>query len=260
MITAAVQRWRTRCDSYRPAGEVFVPHSFDVAPITSDRIARAFIECHHYSSTYPAARFRFGLFERDRLTGVAVFSVPMTAAVFDPLPRDASVELGRFVLLDEVKANGESWFLARCFELLRREAIAGIVSFSDPEPRTDATGRIIFRGHIGTIYQATNAVYVGRGRARVHWLFPDGTVLNPRTLQKIRAKERGWRYAVNQIIEHGANPPDRDDLRHWLAAELPRVTRPLRHGGNHKYLFALNRAARRVLPVGNPYPKFRMAA
>ena len=32
-----------------------------------------------------------------------------------------AVELGRFVFLDQVGFNGESWLLARCFELLRRD-------------------------------------------------------------------------------------------------------------------------------------------
>jgi hypothetical protein len=34
----------------------------------------------------------------------------------------AGVDLGRFVLLDQVEANGESWFLGRAFELLAQQA------------------------------------------------------------------------------------------------------------------------------------------
>ena len=40
-----------------------------------------------------------------------------------------TVELGRFVLLDSVAGNGETWFLARSFEILRKHAIVGVVSF-----------------------------------------------------------------------------------------------------------------------------------
>jgi hypothetical protein len=33
------------------------------------------------------------------------------------------------------------------------------------------------------------------------------------------------------------------------------LTRPLRHHGNHRYLFGLSRAARRTLPGSLAYPK-----
>src|ERR671937_3248818 len=78
---------------------------------------------HHYAGSYPAARWRFGLFRRSVLQGVAVFSHPchdrVLTAVFPGRATD-SVELGRFILLDGVPGNGESWFLGRCFAHLRR--------------------------------------------------------------------------------------------------------------------------------------------
>ena len=80
---------------------------------------------HHYSLSYPSARVRFGLFTRGCLVGVAVFSHPCNDRVLTsvfPLSPLESVELGRFVLLDSVPANGESWFLARTFECLARTA------------------------------------------------------------------------------------------------------------------------------------------
>lgn len=42
---------------------------------------------------------------------------------------------------------------------------------------TNVVGALVFGGHIGTISQAHNAVYLGRGTARTHRLLPDGTVL-----------------------------------------------------------------------------------
>ena len=100
--------------------------------------------------------------------GIAVFSTPARAEVTTNWMRGEPtehVELGRFVLLDHVRANAESWMIARCFDWLRREGITGVVSFSDPAPRV-VEGRRVFGGHIGTIYQASNAVYAGRSRAR----------------------------------------------------------------------------------------------
>ena len=61
------------------------------------------------------------------------------------------------MLAESVPANGESWFLARCWELATRQGKHGVVSFSDPVPRRTAVGTLVFPGHIGTIYQACNA-------------------------------------------------------------------------------------------------------
>lgn len=259
MMTDSCQRWRERRDSYRPAGELFEPRLFGVAAMASDNTARAFVEAHHYSGSYPAARRRFGLFERGELVGVAVFSVPMRAEVLRPWSMSDGLELGRFVLLDGVRANGETWFLARCLDALRAEGFAGVVSLSDPTPRTSAGGAIVFGGHVGTIYQASNAVYTGRASPQTLRLLPDGTVFSDRSASKIRKGERGWRYAVDQLVAHGA-PEPRGDLHAWLREVVPTVTRPLRHHGNHRYLFALSRAARRTLPASLAYPKLRRAS
>ena len=281
-MTDRVQRWRSGRDTYRPAGEPFDPRDYEVAPILDDTTAAAFVRTHHYSRSYPAARFRFGLYARrvgtgrdetghhgaeaGLLVGVAVFSVPprpeVTTAWFhgDPL---SHVELGRFVLLDRVRANAESWTLARCFRLLRREGIGGVVSFSDPAPRV-LDGRKLFGGHVGTIYQASNAVYAGRSRARTLRLFragPDrGRVFSDRAASKVRSADRGHAYAVVQLVAAGAEPPASTApyaLRAWADRWVPRATAPMRHPGNHRYLFGLDRRALtdRARREARPYPK-----
>jgi hypothetical protein len=262
VIVGACQRWRERRGVYRPAGETIVTRQWEVAPIPDDVTARAFVQQHHYSGSYPAARRRFGLYGRGGvLSGVAVFSVPAQPKALDVLPGDRSTcaELGRFVLLDEVPANGESWFLARCFDLLRREGWSGIVSFSDPVPRTTAAAQIVFIGHVGTAYQASNAVHLGRSKPRLAKLLPDGTVLNERAVAKIRARDCGWRYAAAVLERHGAEPLREDaDGAAWLRRWLPRLTRPLRHAGNLKYAWVLDsaRAHQRLRRLqGLPYPK-----
>lgn len=254
-MSAVVQRWRERRASFRPAGELIDPRAFEVAPIVDDKTARAFVEQHHYSGSYPAARFRFGLYERSELVGVAVFSHPSNPLALRPLPVGLeSTELGRFVLLDGVRGNGETWFLARAFELLRREGLAGAVSFSDPLPRQTTDGRTVLRGHVGTIYQAFNGVYLGRARSDTMRLLPDGTTLHNRALAKLRAQERGWRYVVERLVGYGAPAPGAD-IEGWIEEWIPRLTRKVRHPGNHKYVWAFDRAARKALPASQAYPK-----
>lgn len=254
MTTAVSQRWSNGRDSYRPAGEVIQPREYEVAAFDKDLAPKQFVRRHHYSGSYPAARFRFGLWRQGELVGAAVFSHPCNDRVLTSVfPGHVleSVELGRFVLLDEVPGNGETWFLARAFELLRKEGLIGVVSFSDPQPRATSDGRTMFPGHYGGIYQAFNGHYLGRGRARLLRLLPDGLVFSDRAVQKIRAREQGWRYSAAILERYGAAPPG-EDLLAWLGAWLPKLTRRLRHRGNHRYAWPLHR---RLRLVGGPYPK-----
>lgn len=249
------QRWRERVPRFRPLGETINPLAYEVAELPTDGPAKAFVCHHHYSGTYPAARVRIGLYRRGQLEGVAIFSHPcrdeVLTSVFPGVATD-SVELGRFVLLDSVPSNGETWLLARAFELLRRRGLRGVVSFADPLPRRTADGRLTTPGHIGVIYQAHNGVYLGQARPRTLHLLPDGSTFSARAAAKIRQRERGWRYAVEQLIAAGAPEPSSKDLSRWLRAAMGAL-RTVRHPGNHKYAWGLRRAV--SLAPGLPYPR-----
>lgn len=128
-MTPPCQRWHLRRESYRPAGEPIDPSRYGVE-VLGEGQARDYVVRHHYSGSYPAARCRVGLLRTTgasrELVGVAVFSVPAGPKVIgawlphldDPIE---GVELGRFVLADDVPANGETWFLRRAFEALAAE-------------------------------------------------------------------------------------------------------------------------------------------
>lgn len=265
------KRWRARrAFQVRPHDLLFQPREFGV-DVIPERLARPFVEAHHYARSYPAGRIAFGLFCRPgvapaELAGVAVVSVPMNQNAVPKylgLEPNSGAEIGRFVLKPEVAFNGESWFLARCFGLLRSERpdIRGLISYADPIERRDALGRITKPLHIGGIYQATNARFAGRSGRRTIVLAPDGSVVSERTLSKIRNEERGLRYAMRDFLAAGAAPrAPGEDLRDWVARALadPRFRR-LRHPGNFVYLFGLDRAARAGIahcnPVTLPYPK-----
>lgn len=256
MLTQHCQRWRDRRGTYRPAGEPIDTKRYEITVLETDRLARSFVERHHYSGSYVAALLRVGLYRGDELVGVAVLSQPASQAALDaalPLPGVLRAELGRFVLVDDVPANGESWFLGRVFELARRRGFEALVAHSDPQQRF-AYGRTVFGGHIGTIYQGTNARYRGLTPARTWRLFPNGAVFSARAWSKLRARERGWQYAVDQLVAHGAPEPD-GDWDQWVRDAVGAATRPWRHHGTHRYIWPLVRHARR-LPEGRVYPKF----
>lgn len=264
MLTPTCQRWRDRSERPIPAtaGD-FNPAAFTVELI-EEKKARPFVVQHHYSGTFPAARQCAGLMRGAELVGVAVFSVPMNnravprwCGVRDP---NAGAELGRFVLLDEVPGNAESWFLSRALVELtvERRDIKTLLSYSDPVART-VLGRPVKPGHVGTIYQALSARYLGRSGPRTGYMTAAGEHVSGRALSKIRCDERGARYAIEQLCELGAVRPlpgesgasfvDRLLRERWL--------RRFGHPGNHVYVFPLTRGARAAASKVKalPYPK-----
>lgn len=248
-ITLACQRWNKRRASYRPAGEPFDPSRCSVQPIEEAQ-AKTFVIEHHYSGTYPVARFRAGVFlkarfARERLAGVGVFSVPMNQQVvpryFQGLTPLQGLELGRFVLAEELEANAESWALARMRRLLAAALpdVRGIVAYCDPVERRDEHGQVVKVGHIGTIYKASNAAFSGRSAPRTLWSSPQGATFADRMLSKLRGGESGERYAYERLAAHGA---PRVHVGESGSAYLKRLQaegwlRPLRHPGNFVFTF-----------------------
>jgi len=281
------QRWRNRRHTWRRKRDGgFDADLYEVVPL-SEAIARSFVERHHYAGTFPAARFSFGLLTQDErlevdgvtvdglpLVGVAVLSVPMRAAVLSNVfanlePNTESLELGRLVLTD-TPSNAESWFMTRVFAHAAQAGIRGVVSFSDPMPRTrtvigDDGAEIQTQttpGHCGVIYQALSALALGRSTPRTLTYLPrHGTVLSDRTLQKIRTGESGSDGAERRMVDLGASPRRAGEpARAWLRDALHDLgaTR-IRHPGNHRYAFRIGSPAqRRRIQISMPitgYPK-----
>jgi hypothetical protein len=266
-MTPACQRWRDGRARYRPAGETFDARRAAVLEI-DEAAAKAFTTRHHYSSSYPAARFRAGLFATstfhvERLVGVAVFSVPMSQAViphhFNGLAPARGIELGRLVLLDDVAANAESWFVARAFRLLKARIgeLDGVLSYSDPVERISADGAVIKRGHVGTVYQALNAAYLGRARGGTLIMARDGRIISRRTLSKLRNDEKGAAGAYQQLRTLGApaRVPLEDGRAYAERALREGGFRFLKHPGNHTYAWWLGDARRRPQWAPRAYPK-----
>ncbi len=267
MGQGSCQRWRDRRASYRPVGEVFDPSRAAVYEIGEEQ-ARRFTVQHHYAGTYPAARKRAGLFVKNRfmreeLVGVAVFSVPMSQGVipnwFPGLAPRAGVELGRLVLLDDIAANAESWFVARAFQLVRvtLPEVQGVLSYSDPIERVDVAGRVVKPGHVGTVYQALNASYLGRARGGTMILSRDGRCVSRRALSKLRNDESGADYAYEQLRKLGApeRQPFEDPKAYAERALRDGGFRKVRHPGNHTYAWWLGDRRARPAWQALPYPK-----
>jgi hypothetical protein len=258
------QRWRDRRDRWVPNASTINPADYAVDVIDSYRVAKPFVVQHHYSGSFVAARLSVGLFRGRQLVGVAAFSQPIhngAAPKHAGLHHSQAPDLGRFVLLDDVPGNGETWFLARALSALRREkpeAVA-VVSYADPVERVAADGQVVKPGHVGVVYQHLGAVYRGRATPRSEYLTPDGQPFNERAVSKIRTLDEGHAYAVDELVRRGAPRPTLgQDPRAWFAdlKASPFFTRR-RHPGNHVYVFPRTLAAKQAGKglIALPYPQ-----
>jgi hypothetical protein len=63
--------------SYRPAGEPLITSQYEIVQVREDARVKAFIEEHHYSSSYPAARFRFELWYCRKCLALPTLAYPV---------------------------------------------------------------------------------------------------------------------------------------------------------------------------------------
>lgn len=256
----AEQRWTRYQQTWRrPEDGGFDRRLYKVVAL--DHVtARGFVMEHHYSRSYGAVKRcgRYGMVERatDNLVGVAAFGVPASRHLipntFPGLGYDRAAELLRFVLLDEVPSNAETWFAGQALHALTGHGLLGLVAHSDPVPRV-VDGRVLMPGHIGGIYRDGGWGYVGQADKRIQRQLPDGTVLNDRSAQKLPGRERGGLGVVATLVGFGADPlADRDDRREWLRYWTAQLTTPVRQPGVHRYVRLLgSRTQRRhtVMPL-----------
>lgn len=259
MTSPRTLRWRERRTTWRPEAEDFDRRKFGVEIIGKGE-ALDFVTRHHYSRSLPPTSIRVGLFRSrtffaPELVGVATLGGGASQAIVPHwcpnLVAADGMFLSRFVLLDEVEYNAETFFLKRVFKALRatRPAVRVVISYSDPVPRRDEGGVLTMPGHIGRIYQIKGASYRDRTEPEKKWLDERGCLLDGRSLSKVRAldrdnpaKSKGGESYARHLVALGA-PPRR--IGEAFTAWLERVTeggegpfRAMRHPGNHVYLFS----------------------
>ena len=248
------QRWRDRRGILISRGR-FDPSLHGVEIIPGDKVAAAFVQQHHYSASYPSASFRVGLYRlvgkgpaarKPELVGVAVFGTspgPQVARKWAG-PGVEALDLNRFILLDELEYNAETWFLRGAFEQLERERpdVRAVYAFSDPYPRTTLQGEVIMPGHIGTIYKSfRGGMYLGRGDARWKYLDAQGRVVSGAGLKKFYTQEKGATRFYEKLIERGAPPIRRGESPgdYFRRAMEEGPFRRFRHPGTHGYIWPL---------------------
>jgi hypothetical protein len=165
---------------------------YEVTTLASSE-GKTFVKAHHYSRGIHNGPTCYALRElpNGRLVGVLAIATPCSEnvrrSVFGPEYVDRVTELHRLVLLDEIPRNAESFFIARALKLHKaiKPHIWAVLSFAD------AT-----QGHVGTIYQATNAIFTGSSGRATFYLDSGGRLRHPRqngvNIYAPEAAARGW--------------------------------------------------------------------
>ena len=152
-----------------------------------------FLHAHHYLSRQGysfRSGFNYGLFEEDKLIGVAIFhGVSAWQTVkgcfgLENQEQEGFWELGRLAMDSErLVKNLTSWFLSRCIKQLRRDTdVRAIISYADADY------------HHGYIYQATNFGYYGLSAARSDfWIRQEDGSFKKQSRGKTRGVDGEWR-------------------------------------------------------------------
>lgn len=159
----------------------------------SCKVAKEYIIANHYThGCHNSPSPCYGLFDKEKLIGVLMFATPCSEAVrssvFGKGYENWVTELHRLHILDVTPKNTESWFISRCFKLLKQDKpeIRAIISFSDST-----------QGHEGIIYRATHFYYCGTSRVATFYLDSSGRLHHPRqngvNITKELANTKGWK-------------------------------------------------------------------
>lgn len=181
---------------------------------------------YHYAKRVPISAVAFNVYEDGEWCGVIVYGYganPHIAAIYDKWP-------GQVLELVRVALNGKQKITSECVALSLKELkkycplVDLVVSYADVD-----------QGHVGTIYQATNWIYVGlmNEGTRSDFIIK-GKSMHPRS---VGAKE--WKVSLE-----------------WIRTNIDKNATQNITKGKHKYIYPMNKKMRKkVKDLAQEYPK-----
>lgn len=160
-----------------------------VGPVSTQDV-QEFARRYHYTGVGNNANWRWGLWRGVVLHGVVSYNLPtrsVCASVFGPEHLHRVWHMGRLILSEESPRNSESRLIAGSLKAIRDEHpdVWAVLTYA----ATDA-------GHLGYVYQATNALYTGTGGDPKFYVDRAGrrrgTHLDGRSVSPARAESMGW--------------------------------------------------------------------
>lgn len=180
----------------------------------------------HYAKSVPAAyKYAYSVFNDDgEWCGVVLYSYGSNPQI----GKQYGLFAGEILELIRVALNGRqgctSQAVAATLRRLHKEnpQVRMLVSFADQE-----------QGHLGTIYQAMNWMYVGEAEGSRHY------IVNGKKLHYKSVLQHGWK-----------------DHEKWLSEHVDPDAKKISGVNKHKYLYFFDKRLRKRLAyLERPYPK-----
>ena len=156
----------------------------------STRDVQEFARRYHYTGTGDSAFWRWGLWHGHVLHGVVSYNLPtrsVCASVFGEEHLHRVWHMGRLILSEDSPRNSESRLIGGSLRAIQRE---------HPEVWAVLTYAATDVGHLGYVYQATNAIYTGEGGDANYYVYESGhrrgTHLGGKRVSLGRAAAMGW--------------------------------------------------------------------
>ena len=160
-----------------------------VGPVSTTDV-NEFARRYHYTENGGAATWRWGLWHGAILHGVVAYNLPTRTAcesVFGKEFHEHVWHMGRLILSEESPRNSESRLIGGSLRAIERDY---------PNTWCVLTYAAADVGHIGTVYQATNAIYTGVSSVEHYYVDTRGqrrsNYVNGARLSKELAIGRGW--------------------------------------------------------------------
>lgn len=192
----------------------------------SAKAVRVAVTNFHYSRTIPQPGLAFSVFEKNEFCGVICFNRGVKG-----IEKPFNLAPGKVIELARVALNGKqsstSKALSIALRLAKKSAPACdiVVSYADSDV-----------GHIGTIYQATNWIFIGSKKTVDKWI-------DPKTNKKIHNRN---------VDKRGFNIQFGKKVRCYKPSELHRIP----SGDKYKYAYPLTKRGMKILiGLKKPYIK-----
>ncbi len=148
----------------------------------------------HYMNRGGSVRSIFGLWDENTLVGCVAYNLPTMetcASVFGKDRWHTVFHMSRLVCAENAPRNSESKLIGASLKLLKD---------ARPDLKCVVTYAAQSAGHVGYVYQATNALYTGTGGEKYSYLDEQGDVRSTKQGNRVSlagAEAKGWRRVSN---------------------------------------------------------------
>lgn len=183
----------------------------------------------HYAKRVPQSRWAYNVWQDDYWCGVVIFGDGAQHSI----ATSVGFNHGEVVELERVALNGKqaitSQIVAECLKRLHKDApyIKVVVSYADAN-----------QNHVGTIYQATNWIYIG-DTSTTSASKPDAFIIHGMRLHPRSVGAKGWKQSLRWLRDN--IDPNADEV--WGKPKF-------------KYIFVFDKKLRKEWQKkALPYPK-----